>query len=425
MFMATNISSSADDPQSPNTGVFPSEGETGELVRALQKIVQHVAPLLELEIDDCAVALLDADRNTLVPLVALQKQGRKLRHIHFQEGTGMASWVVEHREVLVSNDVAFDPRFKHMGQTRAGSLASMPLMDQGNFIGTLVVSSPEKNAFSPRSMQLLACLAEQAALMITSIRQAELARQEVTRMKATFLSMITHELRAPLNTINGYLDITLEGMAGELNEQQREFVQRARAGSEHLYALVEDLLLISRADAGQLRLNIDLVSLREIVVKAVEELELIAKDNGITTRIDIASDFPSIYADAVRMQQVLRNLISNAIRYTPPGGDVTISARVINKVSDIVSAESSVTREDQRLIEVQVQDTGYGISPEYQERIFERFYQVPVANAGRFGGQGLGLAIVRMIVELHGGQVTVESIPSAGCTFKVTLPHIC
>ena len=337
----------------------------------------------------------------------------------------MASWVVEHREVLVSNDVAFDPRFKHMGQTRAGSLASMPLMDQGNFIGTLVVSSPEKNAFSPRSMQLLACLAEQAALMITSIRQAELARQEVTRMKASFLSMITHELRAPLNTINGYLDITLEGMAGELNEQQREFVQRARAGSEHLYALVEDLLLISRADAGQLRLNIDLVSLREIVVKAVEELELIAKDNGITTRIDIASDFPSIYADAVRMQQVLRNLISNAIRYTPPGGDVTISARVINKVSDIVSAESSVTREDQRLIEVQVQDTGYGISPEYQERIFERFYQVPVANAGRFGGQGLGLAIVRMIVELHGGQVTVESIPSAGCTFKVTLPHIC
>src|SRR5579884_3445887 len=125
-----------------------------------------------------------------------------------------------------------------------------------------------------------------------------------------FLSLVSHELRSPLNTLNGYLDLTLTGIAGELNEQQREFVQRARAGSEHLYALVEDLLLVSRADAGQMRLNRELTSIGEIVANAVEELELTARDNSINIEVDIAHDFPSIYADPVRIQQVLRNLLS-------------------------------------------------------------------------------------------------------------------
>jgi signal transduction histidine kinase len=243
-------------------------------------------------------------------------------------------------------------------------------------------------------------------------------------MKANFLSMITHELRSPLNSINGYLDLALEGIAGELNQQQREFMQRARAGSEHLYALIEDLLLISRADAGQLRLNLEAINLPEIVANAVEDLQLIAMDNGITATVEIPSDFPPMYVDAVRLQQVLRNLISNALRFTPPGGGVIISARVINSISDSLSAASIGTMQDQRQIEVQVRDTGFGIAPEYQERIFERFFQIPIVDAGRSAGQGLGLAIAKMIVELHGGQIAVESMPGAGSTFKFALPLV-
>jgi two-component system phosphate regulon sensor histidine kinase PhoR len=244
--------------------------------------------------------------------------------------------------------------------------------------------------------------------------------EDTERLKTHFISMITHELRSPLNTINGYLDLALEGIAGELNQQQREFVQRARAGSEHLSALIEDLLLIARADAGQLRLNCDLIRLPEIVANAIEELELIAKDNEISISVEIASDFPQIYADAIRMQHVLRNLIKNALRFTPPGGSVTISARVNNNPIATATAESIETNEDQQQIEVQIRDTGYGIAPEYQERIFDRFFQIP--NAGRVNGQGLGLTIVKMIVELHGGRVTVESMAGAGSTFKFTLP---
>ena len=245
---------------------------------------------------------------------------------------------------------------------------------------------------------------------VTSVRDA-------SRMKANFLSMITHELRSPLNAINGYLDLTLEGIGGELNDQQREFMQRARAGSEHLYALIEDLLLLSRADAGQLRLSREIIQLQDVMLNSVEEFELSARDKGVIMVIDIAQNFPRLYADAVRIQQVLRNLISNALHFTPKGETVTVSA----SVEDYTASPESLSDEDQLVVKLQVRDTGSGIAPEYQERIFERFYQIADTNSSR-SGQGLGLAIVKMIVELHNGSVTVESTPGHGSTFTCILP---
>jgi PAS domain S-box-containing protein len=247
---------------------------------------------------------------------------------------------------------------------------------------------------------------------VTTVRDA-------SRMKANFLSMITHELRSPLNAINGYLDLTLEGIGGELNEQQRDFMQRARAGSEHLYALIEDLLLLSRADSGQLRLNRNVIHLQDVVINAVEEFEMTARDQDVAMIVDIGQDFPPLYADAVRIQQVLRNLISNALRFTPKDGKITVSARIENH--DARQIQMPASDDDGRMVNLQVSDTGSGIAPEYQERIFERFYQIPDHNSGR-SGQGLGLAIVKMIVELHGGYVTVESTQGQGSTFTCMLP---
>lgn len=251
--------------------------------------------------------------------------------------------------------------------------------------------------------------------------------REAARMKANFLSMITHELRSPINTINGYLDLTLTGIAGELNEQQREFLQRARSGSENLYALVEDLLLVSRADAGQLRLNRSVLHLPEIIANSVEEMELTAKDKHITLDVAISDDFPRLYADGVRLQQVLRNLLNNALHYTSAGGQVTVVARAVDMAGRAEGA--GATQEDAaddvpRMALIEVSDTGIGIAAEQHERIFERFYQVPLDSAGRASGQGLGLAIVKMIVELHGGQVRVTSAPGEGSTFAFTIPGI-
>ncbi|HZO74662.1 MAG TPA: ATP-binding protein [Ktedonobacteraceae bacterium] len=248
---------------------------------------------------------------------------------------------------------------------------------------------------------------------VTAIRDA-------TRMKANFLSMITHELRSPLNAINGYLDLALNGVAGELSESQREFILRARAGSEHLYALVEDLLIVSRADTGQLRLSREIVSLPDIVTNAVEEMELSAIDSGVTINVDVARNFPRLYADAMRLQQVLRNLLSNALRHTPAGGQVTVAASVENVTQQQRTEENF--DEVEQVARLQVSDTGSGITPEHQQHIFERFYQIPGSRSGHAGGQGLGLAIVKMIVELHGGSVQVESVPGRGSTFICVLP---
>jgi PAS domain S-box-containing protein len=246
--------------------------------------------------------------------------------------------------------------------------------------------------------------------------------RDAARVKANFLSMITHELRSPINAIHGYLDLLLTGVAGEINEQQREFVQRARSSSEHLYALVEDLLLVSRADSGQVRLNRALTSLQEIVANAIEELELMAIDHQISINVAVPHDFPPIYADAIRMQQVLRNLVSNSLRFTSAGGQVTIAASIEQQEEHHAQEGEEPDTEIIRFLRLQVIDTGTGIALEQQERIFDRFYQVPQSSTGRVGGQGLGLAIVKMIVELHGGSVTVESTPGEGSTFTCRIP---
>ncbi len=248
----------------------------------------------------------------------------------------------------------------------------------------------------------------------------EVADQEdAGHMQANFLSTLAHELRSPLNTMHGYLDLALMGVAGELNEQQREFVQRARASSEHLYALLEDLLLISRAEIGQVRLNRDVINLQDIITNAVEELEVTASDHAVTIEVQLPSDLPPLYADAVRMQHVLRNLVSNALRFTPAGGQITVSASITHEESGF---EITPGIEAQKLLKLQVSDTGSGIAADALEHIFERFYQVSGVMSRSSGGQGLGLAIVKMIVELHGGQVTVVSTPDQGSTFTCLLP---
>ncbi|HLJ80028.1 MAG TPA: PAS domain-containing sensor histidine kinase, partial [Ktedonobacterales bacterium] len=234
------------------------------------------------------------------------------------------------------------------------------------------------------------------------------ALREMDLMKSNFLSMVSHELRGPLNSINGYLDITLSGTGGELNDQHRIFVRRARASGEHLKALVEDLLLISRRDAGQFNLKLRETDLAPVISEMVEEMELSAEDVGVTVVNRADEELPLVRADGPRMAQVIRNLLTNAIKFTRAGGHVTISTEVAP-----------------HYLVMRVQDTGVGIAPEHVEKIFDRFYQVTSSVLdGRMHGQGLGLAIVRIIVEGHGGQIQVSSAPQQGSTFTVWLPRL-
>jgi signal transduction histidine kinase/GAF domain-containing protein len=231
------------------------------------------------------------------------------------------------------------------------------------------------------------------------------AIREMETMKANFLGMVSHELRSPLQAINGFLDVLLSGMSGSLTAEQHKFIRRARAGSEHLTALVDDLLLISRRDAGQFRLSYEMVELEHLLVEAYEEVELMAADAGVTITVHRQPGLPAIPADGARLRQVLRNLLTNAIKFTPRGGHVTLRATY-----------------DPTYVSLSVSDTGIGIATEHLPRIFDRFYQVQTTHA-RGRGQGLGLAIARIIVEGHGGSIDVHSKLGWGSTFTVSLPR--
>jgi signal transduction histidine kinase len=232
------------------------------------------------------------------------------------------------------------------------------------------------------------------------------AAREVDQMKAGFLSMVSHELRGPLQIINGYLDLLIDGSAGKMTGEQQGFVQRSRAGSEQLTALVDDLLLISRRDAGQFTLNRRPVDLSQTFRDMVDEMEIVAADAQVQLALLAPLTLPLISADSQRIGQVTRNLISNAIKFTPASGSVTVSVAT----SD-------------REIMLRVADTGVGIPPEDQAKIFDRFYQTGAeAQHGQAAGQGLGLAIVRIIIEGHDGTVAVESAPGQGSAFTVRLP---
>jgi signal transduction histidine kinase len=233
---------------------------------------------------------------------------------------------------------------------------------------------------------------------VTALRAMEI-------MKDNFLSMVSHELNAPLQAIGGYLHVVLDGMAGDLNTQQRDFLRRVRVSSEHLKVMVQDLLLITRRDAGQFELMRTPTRVAEVFAEVLDEIELIANDAGVDLSILCDPDLPVIPADHTRLVQVVRNLITNAVKFTPEGGKVALRGAY-----------------DERSVRITVSDTGIGIPPEHQRRIFDRFYQV-YTDGERSRGQGLGLAIVKIIVEGHGGTINVWSAPGQGSAFTVLLPR--
>jgi signal transduction histidine kinase len=346
----------------------------------------------------------------IVTVSDMQTQDQVPGRISIRDLTSIVAWAAKHRHPLL--DQAGRTSFGHASNSALSQMA-VPLI-AGNLLWGVLVLEHSK-PFLGQELRDTCDLCNIAAMAIANIELPLHSQANQEQLRA-ILSTIAHELRSPLNTVNGYLELALSGAGGALNAQQYEFVRRARMGSEHLYALLEDLLVISRADASQLRLNREIINLSTVVADAVEELELTAADHGITVKVDIPERFPRLYADAVRLQQVVRNLVNNALRFTPSAGQVIISAHVETPIQEIDSDEPV------QVIKLQVRDTGIGIAPELHERIFERFFQLPPKYEQRAGGQGLGLAVVKMIIELHGGSVKVESVPGEGSTFICTLP---
>ena len=239
-----------------------------------------------------------------------------------------------------------------------------------------------------------------------ALAEANSRLQELDRLKDAFLSMVTHELRTPLTVISGLAEMLDDSIYGALTPPQAERIGQIRAQAARLQRLVDDLLDLSKLESGMMRLRREPLDPQALILAALAPLEAVAAQAGVRLEHRVSRELPEINCDGQRIEQVLTNLIANAVKYTPRDGRVIVGA--------------APTRDAVRFT---VEDTGCGIPPEMRERIFDRFVQIYPRSDGPAKGTGLGLAIVKHIVELHGGGVAVESEAGRGSCFSFTLPR--
>ena len=254
-------------------------------------------------------------------------------------------------------------------------------------------------SFSPVSLR------EDAPLTVVSVFRDITAEAELDRMKSEFISMAAHELRAPMSSITGYVDLLMLGLIGPVNEKQSEFLQVVKKNTQRLMTLVNDLLDVSKIESGGLELNLRPVSMADVVAEVVIAMEKQIEAREQHLYVDVSCDLPDVLADRDRMIQVMTNLLSNAQKYSPQGGEIQILAR----------------RTDGHL-ELDVKDSGIGIAQADQKRLFTRFFRAENAVSSQEDGTGLGLAICLEIVERHGGEIQVDSELGKGSRFRILLP---
>jgi GAF domain-containing protein len=312
-------------------------------------------------------------------------------------------------------DVLADPEYAMRElQKRAGfrTVLGVPLLRDGVPIGLLSVNRTTVRPFTDKQIELVTAFADQAAIAIENVRlfdeiqdksrQLEVASQH----KSQFLANMSHELRTPLNAILGYTELMADGAYGEPSEKMLGILKRLEANGRHLLGLINDVLDLSKIEAGQLVLELSDYSIQDIAQTVRSTLEPLAVDKKLGFKVEVAPQLPSGHGDGRRLTQVLINLVGNAIKFTD-AGEIAIKAEANNGS-----------------FHVSVRDTGPGISAADQAKLFQEFQQADNAITRKKGGTGLGLAISKRIIEMHGGKIWVESEPGQGSTFAFTLPVI-
>jgi signal transduction histidine kinase len=338
-----------------------------------------------------------------------------LRAVPLRKGEGLMGRAAEMREPIQIPDITQPGAYQSSVRDtliRFGyrALLAVPLLREDQIIGSLSFNRKEAGEFPPEVIDVLKTFATQSALAIQNARLfREIADKSAqleaaSRHKSEFLANMSHELRTPLNAIIGFSEVLTERMFGELNEKQDEYLRDIYSSGQHLLSLINDILDLSKIEAGRMELELSDFHLPTAIDNALILVRERATRRGITLGHSVDERLGAIRGDERKVKQVLLNLLSNALKFTPEGGRIDVRAVPHDGVAEI-----SVT------------DTGVGIAPEDQEAVFEEFRQVGTADK-KVEGTGLGLALSRKFIELHGGRIWVESEVGKGSTFRFTLP---
>ncbi len=405
------------------TETLEQQTATAEILRAISQSPTDVQPVLDAVVKaavrfcgaaDAIVGLREADAFVFVAQEGPLKTGVG-RHIPLNRETTMGRSIVDSRTTQFVDVPSLDPTEfagAHVLASEYGfrTAAAAPMIRDGVTIGAIGLRKPEPTPFTQRQMELLEGFSSQAVIAIENVRlfteiqeksrQLEIASQH----KSQFLANMSHELRTPLNAIIGYTEMMADGLYGDVGEKAAGVLERVQNNGRHLLGLINDVLDLSKIEAGQLTLTVEPYSVTDMVATVLSATESLARTKGIGLGSAVAPGLPTGTGDARRLTQVLLNLVGNAIKFTDQG-----------------SVEVRAVQAGDRF-ELSVVDTGLGIAPADQARVFEEFQQVDNTSTRKKGGTGLGLSISRKIVELHGGRISVESEVGKGSTFKVSVP---
>ncbi|HZC56189.1 MAG TPA: GAF domain-containing protein [Xanthobacteraceae bacterium] len=386
---------------------------TFDLQTVLDTLVESAARLCEAD-----VSVMNRLRGAAYHVVASfglsSEQREAIANVPIEAGRGTITGraTLERRIVHVS-DIEVDPEFtmkEWYQKVGSRTMLGVPLLREGIPIGVIVLMRCVVRPFTDKQIELVQTFADQAAIAIENVRLfeeiQEKSRQveEASKHKSQFLANMSHELRTPLNAILGYTELILDGIYGDAPDKMRTTLERVQTNGKHLLGLINDVLDLSKIEAGQLVLTLNDYSIKELMQGVYVAVEPLAGNKKLGFKLDVPQDLPRAHGDERRLSQVLLNLVGNAIKFTDTGA-VTMKA---------TAANGSYT--------IAVHDTGPGISEADQAKIFEEFKQSDSAQTKAKGGTGLGLSIAKRIVEMHGGRLWVESTPGSGSTFFVTMP---